>query len=226
MTCTFKAVQHYKVAIAATASTAQLINELATIRALGKKPVVRLASIASHAVVKFGADNTVAADASKVDVVTNGAFAADSGWTKGTGWTIAAGVATATGAISTALSQTATLLRAGYSYLTSFDATRSAGSVKLSVGGTDGAARSSSATFSETIVAGATGVLAFTGTGFTGTIDNFTCIPNLIPGNSVLVVDSTMPLDYALSDELNYMSCISEDESDTGNLHMTIGYYA
>ena len=37
---------------------------------------------------------------------TNGAFATDTGWTKGTGWTIGSGVATAAGAISTALEQT------------------------------------------------------------------------------------------------------------------------
>ncbi len=105
--------------------------------------------------------------------VTNGTFASDTGWTKGAGWTIAAGVADATGAISTALSQTAAItLVAGRSYTVTFDATRAAGTVTVSIGGTAGTARSTSATFTEVIVAGATQVIAFTGAGFTGTIDN------------------------------------------------------
>jgi hypothetical protein len=106
------------------------------------------------------------------EYVTNGAFASDTGWTKGTGWAIAAGVASATTA-STALSQTSAItLVAGYTYTITYTVTRSAGTVTPSIGGTAGTARSSAATFTETIVAGATQILAFTGVGFTGTIDN------------------------------------------------------
>lgn len=109
------------------------------------------------------------------EYVTNGAFASDTGWTKGTGWTIAAGVATATGAISTALSQTAAIaLIPGYTYTVTYTATRSAGTVTVSLGGTAGTARSTSATFIEQVVAGSDGTIAFTGAGFTGTIDNVT----------------------------------------------------
>ena len=109
------------------------------------------------------------------EYATNGTFTSDTGWTKGTGWTIAAGVADATGAISTALSQTAAItLIAGYTYTITYDVTRSAGTVTPSIGGTAGTARSSTATFTETIVAGSTQLLAFTGAGFTGTIDNVT----------------------------------------------------
>jgi len=106
------------------------------------------------------------------DYIVNGTFAADTDWTKGAGWTIGAGVATAAGGISTALSQTISTLVTGRTYTLTFTATRSAGSVTASVGGTSGTARSSSATFTESFVAGSGGVLAFTGTGFTGTIDN------------------------------------------------------
>lgn len=222
----FKPVQQYKIAIAATASPAQLMNELESIRDLGKNPILRVAALGSHAIVRVGA-STVTADASKVDITTNGAMAADTDWTKGTGWTIAAGVATATGAISTALSQVAALMRAGYAYLTSFDQTRSAGSCTLSLGGTAGTARSGSATYSEVIVAGADGgSIAFTGAGFTGTIDNVTVIPNLIPDNSFLVIDGAPPVDIAVARDVDYLSVISEDESDTGNLHVTVGYYS
>lgn len=107
------------------------------------------------------------------EYVTNGAFGADTDWTKGTGWTIAAGVATATGAISTALSQSAAItLVEGFTYTITYTVTRTAGTVTPSIGGTAGTARSTNATFVETIVAGSTQLLAFTGAGFSGTIDN------------------------------------------------------
>lgn len=226
MSQAFKAVQQYKIAVAATASVAQKINELDTIRALGKNPVLRVFAITTNVIAKVGIDNTVTADASKLDLVVNPGFGADTDWTKGAGWTIAAGVATATGAISTALSQISALMRNGYSYLTSFTATRAAGSVTLSVGGTAGTVRSTSATFAETIVAGATGVIALTGTGFTGTIDNVSVMSNLIPDNSFLVGSAAPPLDYAVASDVNYLSTISEDETATGTLHVTVGYYA
>lgn len=107
------------------------------------------------------------------EYVTNGTFTTDTGWTKGTGWTIAAGVATATGAISTALSQTAAIaLIPGYTYTITYTTTRSAGTITPSLGGTAGTARNSAATFVEQIVAGSDGTIAFTGAGFTGTLDN------------------------------------------------------
>lgn len=107
------------------------------------------------------------------EYVTNGTFGSDTGWTKGAGWTIAAGVATATGAISTALSQTAAItLIEGFTYTITYTVTRTAGTVTPSIGGTAGTARSTDATFTETIVAGSTQILAFTGAGFSGTIDN------------------------------------------------------
>lgn len=113
------------------------------------------------------------------EYVTNGAFASDTGWTKGTGWTIAAGVATATGAISTVLSQpSAITLLAGVTYTVTYTVTAfTAGTVTVSVGGTAGTARGSAATFKETIVAGTTQILAFTGAGFTGSIDNVSVTP-------------------------------------------------
>lgn len=111
------------------------------------------------------------------EYVTNGAFASDTGWTKGTGWTIAAGVATATGAISTALSQTAAIaLIPGYSYSVTYTITSfTAGTIAVSLGGgTAGTARGSAATFVETVVAGSDGLIKFNTVGFTGSIDNVT----------------------------------------------------
>lgn len=115
------------------------------------------------------------------EVVTNGTFAADTDWTKGTGWTIAAGVATATGAISTALTQAtpAVALIPGYSYTVTYTITAfTAGTIAVSLGGgTAGTARGSAATFIETIVAGSDGTIKFTTVGFTGSIDNVTVTP-------------------------------------------------
>lgn len=105
------------------------------------------------------------------EYATNGAFGSDTGWTKGAGWTIGSGVATATGNISTALSQEVAVT-AGKSYTVIFTATASNGSVTVSLGGTDGTERSTSSTFTENIIAGEDGILAFTGADFSGTIDN------------------------------------------------------
>lgn len=106
---------------------------------------------------------------------TNGTFSVGTGWTLGAGWTIGAGVATATGAISTAISQTTPLpLIPGNVYSVTFTTTRSAGSIAVSLGGgTPGASISGSSTQTQLITAGSSNqILAFTGTGFTGTLDN------------------------------------------------------
>lgn len=126
-------------------------------------------------------------DSGLLNHVTNGTFATDTGWTKGSGWTIAAGVATATGAISTAIEQTAGVtLIAGESYNVTMTITRSAGTLTPSVGGVSGTARSSSATFTETIIAGSTQTIAFTGSGFTGTLDSVTVTPAVGRGYTIV----------------------------------------
>jgi len=104
------------------------------------------------------------------DLVTNGAFGADTDWTKGAGWSIGAGVATASTA-ATALSQNISAV-AGRVYAVTYTITRSAGSVVVSVGGTAGASRNSNGTYTDVITAGSDGLLAFTGTGFSGTVDD------------------------------------------------------
>lgn len=125
------------------------------------------------AVTAYGA----AAVASSVgpDFITNGAFASDTAWTKGTGWTIAAGVANCDGTqiADSDLSQDPGF-EAGKTYIVTFTTTRSAGTVTLVVGGTVGTARSTANTFNETIVAGSSDtLLAFRAdSDFVGTIDN------------------------------------------------------
>ena len=118
---------------------------------------------------------------------TNGSFASDTAWTKGAGWTITGGVAVATGGISTALTQNAAYtLVSGRSYTVVYTVSSlSAGTVTVSVGGTAGTARSANGTYTETIKAGATQVIAFTGAGFTGDVGTVSIIDpaNGFPGN-------------------------------------------
>lgn len=68
------------------------------------------------------------------ELVTNGAFAADTDWTKGTGWTIASGVATAAAGQATALSQDLVgKLSGGVTYVLKATVTRTAGTVSFKV---------------------------------------------------------------------------------------------
>lgn len=105
--------------------------------------------------------------------ILNGTFAADTDWTKGSGWTIEGGVAVATGAISTDLSQTVAPLISGNTYKVTYTVTVSAGSVAAICGTASGKPRRESGTYTEEIVANGTG-FKFTGSGFTGTIDDVT----------------------------------------------------
>lgn len=123
----------------------------------------------------FGTDTRllmVFSDRAITNYTSNTDFATDTIWSRGAGWTIGAGVATAAGAISTAISQNAvTPLVQGQSYTVEFTVTASAGTLTPSVGGNAGTTRGAG-TWRETIIAGATQVIAFTGVGFTGTLDN------------------------------------------------------
>lgn len=105
---------------------------------------------------------------------TNGTFATDSGWTKGSGWSIGSGVATASTA-STDLEQTAAFtLVEKTEYVIQYTITRSSGTVTPKIGGTSGTSQNSSGTYTESIIAGSTQVIAFEGSGFSGTVDNVT----------------------------------------------------
>ena len=118
--------------------------------------------------------------------VANGTFATDTIWTKGAGWTIGAGVATATGAISTAISQASTVtVLQGQAYTVTMTITRSAGGLIPSIGGTNGTERTSSGTYVETIIAGSTQTIAFTGNAFTGTLDTVTVTPAVSKGYQI-----------------------------------------
>lgn len=148
------------------------------------------------------------------DFVTNGTFATDTGWTKGSGWTIGSGVATAATA-STALSQTAaSTLVAGQAYTITYTLTASSGSVIASIGGTNGASRSSSGAYTESIIAGSTQIVAFTGSSFVGTVD-------------VVSIKATNPKGFEIKAYTEYtisgttLTLTSAPASDSNNIYVT-----
>lgn len=108
------------------------------------------------------------------ELVSNGDFATDTIWTKGTGWAIAAGTATKTAGTAADLDQSITVLEDTY-YRLEFDVSgMTSGTVTPDIGGTNGTAISSNATdIKETIRAGAGGDVRFEAdSAFDGSIDN------------------------------------------------------
>ena len=146
--------------------------------------------------------------------IANGTFATDTIWTKGAGWTIGSGVATATGAISTGISQTATVtLVAGQAYTVVYTITRSAGGLIPSIGGQNGTERTASGTYRETIVAGTNQTIAFTGNGFTGTLDDVSITPAVSAGYDII-----SPTVYTVSG--TSLSFATAPASGTNNIYV------
>ena len=104
------------------------------------------------------------------NLVTNGDFATAANWTPGAGWAIGSGVATAT-ASSAALTHTLAAT-SGRVYRVRYTMTRSAGTLTPSFGGVTLTARSLGDTYEEWITASSTAALVFTGSAFTGTLDD------------------------------------------------------
>ena len=108
------------------------------------------------------------------ELSTNGDFATDTDWTKGTGWAIAAGVATHASGTGSDLEQNITIVD-GDTYTVTYKITgRTAGTITAKIGGTSGATVSINTTIVEDIVAGAGGApeLEFTAdSAFDGSID-------------------------------------------------------
>lgn len=145
--------------------------------------------------------------------VTNGTFDTDTNWTKGSGWTIGSGIATAVSA-SADLTQTAPFtLEQGSSYTITYTITRSAGNVHAEIGGTVGVSRNSDGTYTETIVAGSTQDITFTGSNFSGTVDNVTI--KVTNGKGFEIQNTTQ---YTLSDTT--LTIASPPAGDTNNMQV------
>jgi len=117
------------------------------------------------------------------ELITNGGFAADTDWTKGTGWAIAAGLATKTAGTGSDLEQDISVTEA-QTYTVIFTVSgRTAGTIVAKVAGTSGTSRSTNATFTENIVAGSGTTPRFELTAdssFDGSVDNVSVISSAL----------------------------------------------
>ena len=125
--------------------------------------------------------------------ITNGGFAADSDWTKGTGWSIGSGVATKAAGSAALLSQAQTMT-AGRYYIVTYTITRSAGTITPQFAGgstVSGTARSSSGTYTDimTAVSGNNTIQFSADSSFAGTVDDVS-VKVLSAGNHAYQVTS------------------------------------
>ena len=111
------------------------------------------------------------------DQVTNGGFDSDSDWSKGDGWSIAAGLASsdASQSADSYLSQVATGLVIGELYLVKYTVTNNTlGNIVAHIGGTAGTVYPIDGSFTELIIAGASGSIdLMCNATFDGDVDNF-----------------------------------------------------
>lgn len=106
------------------------------------------------------------------DICVNGAFAADSDWTKGANWTISTGKARAAAAEENLTAEDTTTLTIASVYYIVYTLEVTSGTIRVSDGVTTGTTRSVSGTYAELFTAGAEAFLFEPVTAFTGTIDN------------------------------------------------------
>jgi len=164
------------------------------------------------------------------ELVTNGTFASDTVWTKGTDWTIGAGVATAAAGVASDLEQNITLAANAYCLL-EFDITRSAGTLTVNRGSTAiTSAISASAHVKQVFYSGAGGsqALKFSkDSSFAGTIDNVTVtqlttaqiVPNAPTENTFVLVTPEMQVMTFGTIDLNtgVFNPMAIRSSDTGD---------
>lgn len=128
------------------------------------------------------------------DIITNGTFATDTDWTKGTGWTISGGVADAGGG-SASLTQAVTLTSGTYYQVTYTISSISTGSITAQLqGGTtvSGNPRAATGTYIEYLLAGASSnTIAFTADACDATIDNVILKP--VTGNKGYIRSASSP---------------------------------
>jgi hypothetical protein len=146
---------------------------------LGK---VKLPRLQIDGLTKFHLrDMAISLTQNATDIVTNGAFSADTDWTKGTGWSIGGGEASCSGAqvADTLLYQLAEI-KEGQMYAVTYTMDSQDGLSNVYVGGTLGTTRNAqTGTFTDYVIAGSTDLrIGIQGNlSFTGTIDDLSIIP-------------------------------------------------
>lgn len=220
----FIPLKTYPISIAVAASAALPLAEIWPGGELeGRDHQAMLYAAGCDAIVKFTNSAADTASITLTDHVTNGTFAADTDWTKGTGWTIAAGVADAAGAISTSISQNSALsLKYGRAYTVTYTITRAAGTITPVIGGTAGTTRNSAGTYTEVIIAGQYDrTIVFNTAGFTGTLDNVSVKSTAYPDGNFPLIEGAIPIVGGVK---RYVSVMSLDGVTTGTLYLTVGY--
>ena len=107
------------------------------------------------------------------ELVTNGDFATDSNWTKGTGWTISGGKAIKTSGTGSSLSQTIATTTVGKKYKFTFDAIVTGGVANAELYGVTIPNFTTTGTQEHTITATSTsGFEFYAASNFVGSIDN------------------------------------------------------
>ena len=167
---------------------------------------------------------------------TNFDFATDTVWTKGVNWTISGG--TAVGTLATAdLSQAIPAMEVGSSYTVRATYTITAGSLVVKLG-TAASSAVTAGTVSKTITCAGSADLIFTGTGFTGTIDNIRMYTNGIgvrPGTDCLFLRMAVnKMDSAFSSSdahgtkngIGVVECTIGDELGSYGHYQAMAYQA
>lgn len=164
------------------------------------------------------------------ELVTNGRFAADTDWTKGTGWSIAAGIATKAAGTAALLSQPIAL-QAGRTYFIVYNITRTAGTLTAQLtGGTTllGASRNATGSYVEILTANTNTTLsfsadaAFAGTVFNATVKEVTSFSDrglFFYGNPIQL--ATAAINCTASDKATIIASVKQD-SATGSQNLLI----
>jgi hypothetical protein len=160
-------------------------------------------------------DKSRSAPSMGANQITNGGFATDSDWTKGTGWSIGSGVATKAAGSAALLSQAQTMT-AGRYYIVTYTITRSAGTITPQFAGgstVSGTARSSSGTYTDimTAVSGNNTVQFSADASFAGTVDNVS-VKVLSAGNHAYQVTSGARPSLSISSGLSALSFDGSDD--------------
>jgi len=158
--------------------------------------------------------------AGQPEVVVNGGFATDTVWTKGINWAITGGAAVATLATSN-LSQ-ASILTIGSWYCITFTVSGYVtGTLTPTAGVTTGTAVSANGTYTQVLRALTSTDLIFTGTAFTGNIDNVSV--KVIPGfHATAATDAARPV-LTVAGSVAYLTLDGVDDFMTPTPILNLG---
>lgn len=123
---------------------------------------------------------TVSYKVGNIQYVSNGSFTTSEGWTLGTGWSISTGAARKNVGTISAITQIASKeLVEDAKYIVTFRVTRTSGNISASIGGgTAGTAINTSQVVTQTLTAGSTQVISFSGS-LVGSIDDISVIDEI-----------------------------------------------